>query len=50
MGVQTLIMYAVALFVVWLVMFSQYDPARHNGWTYGIATGLAAALLIFFQR
>ena len=48
MGVQTLIVYTTALFVVWLVTFSQYDPARHNGWTFGIATGLAAALLVFF--
>jgi hypothetical protein len=48
MGVQTLIVYTTALFVVWLVTFSQYDPARHNGLTFGIATGLVAAPLIFF--
>jgi hypothetical protein len=48
MGMQTLIVYAVPLFIVWLITFPQYDPARENGWTYGVATGLAAASLIFF--
>lgn len=40
MGVQTLVVYTAALFVVWLVMLSQYDPARQNGLTFGIAAGL----------
>jgi len=48
MGVQTLVVYTAALFVVWLVTLSQYDLARHNGLTFGIAAGLVAALLIFF--
>jgi len=47
-GVQTLVVYTAALFVVWLVTLSQYDLARHNGLTFGIAAGLVAALLIFF--
>jgi len=37
-----------ASFVVWLVTFSQYDPARHGGLVFGITTGLVAALLVFF--
>jgi len=48
MGVQTLIVYTTALFVVWLITFSQYDPARHGGLVFGITTGLVAALLVFF--
>jgi hypothetical protein len=36
------------LIIVWLVTLSQYDPARHNRWTYGVATGLLAALLIYY--
>jgi hypothetical protein len=48
MGVQGLMVYVSALFVVWLVTFSQYDPARKNGLTYGVATGLMTLLLIFF--
>jgi hypothetical protein len=48
MGVQTLVVYTTALFVVWLVTLSQYDPARKNIVTFGVVTGAAAALLIFF--
>ena len=48
MGVQTLVVYTTALFVVWLVTLSQYDPARKNIVTFGVVTGVAAALLIFF--
>jgi hypothetical protein len=48
MGVQGLTLYASALFLVWLLTYSQYDPARHNGMTYGVLTGVLAGLLIFF--
>jgi hypothetical protein len=48
MGMQALIVYLGALFLVWAFTFSQYDLTRHNGITVGIATGLMAALLGFF--
>jgi hypothetical protein len=47
-GVQMLILYVSALFVVWLINFSQFDPGRYNKITLGVATGLVAVLLIFF--
>lgn len=47
MGMQTLILYISALFVVWAATFSQYDPGRYNKITLGVATGLVAVLLIF---
>ena len=47
MGVQTLIIYAAALFVVWLFTFSQYKPSLSTGLTYGIVCGLVAAALAF---
>ncbi len=48
MGVQSLIVYGSALFVVWLVTYSSYEAGRKNGLTYGVVTGAFAALLIYF--
>ena len=43
-----LALYAAALFVMWIVTFPSYDPARHNGLTYGVITGTGALLLGFY--
>jgi hypothetical protein len=44
-GVQSLILYAVALFVLWSITFTSYDPARNNRLTMGVAAGAAALAL-----
>jgi len=36
MGVQTLMIYTAAIFTVWLVTFSQYDPARSTRLAFGV--------------
>ena len=46
-GVRALIAFILPLFVVWTVTFSGYDPARKNGITFGVGTGLMALLLIY---
>jgi hypothetical protein len=48
MGVQTLLLYSTALFVVWCITFSGYDHTRANGITYGVVTGIIALLLAYF--
>ncbi len=47
-GVQMLILYALALFLVWLVTFSGYDPDRANRITLGVYSGLIAVLLGYY--
>ena len=46
MGMQALILYTAALFIVWLFTYSQYKPIG-TGLTYGILCGLVAAVLAF---
>jgi len=48
MGMQMLILYITSLFIAWAFMFPQFGPGRYNKITLGVATGLVAALLIFF--
>jgi len=38
---------ALSNFIVWLVMLPQLDRSRQNIYTYGIAYGLFATLLIY---
>jgi hypothetical protein len=47
-GVQALLLYGLALFAVWVVTFGSYDSLRKNGLTFGVATGLGAALLAYY--
>ena len=47
MGVQTLILYTTALFVVWIFTYSQYKPGLGTGLTYGLVSGLVALVLGF---
>jgi uncharacterized membrane protein (GlpM family) len=46
MGMQTLIVYTAALFIVWVFTYSQYR-AIGTGLAYGIICGLVAATLAF---
>ena len=43
-----LLIYAASNFALWLVMFPQFDPARKNGLTFGIAFGVFTVLLAYF--
>ncbi len=47
MGIQTLILYTGALFVVWIFTFSQYKTDLFTGPAFGVFSGLAAAVLGF---
>lgn len=47
-GIQSLMLYAVSLFVLWVITFSSYDPARNNRFTMGVAAGLAALALGYY--
>jgi len=47
-GIQSLALYAVALFVLWAITFSSYDPARNNRITMGLAAGVAAVALGYY--
>jgi hypothetical protein len=47
MGVRALLIFILALFVVWIFTFPGYDPARKNGLTAGVITGLAAFSLTY---
>jgi hypothetical protein len=46
LAVIGLALHTTSLFALWVVTLGQYDRARPNVWTYGIAFGLLAALLI----
>ncbi len=46
-GVRAILLFVLALFVIWIFTFSSYDTARPNGLTYGIGTGLLAAALLY---
>lgn len=46
-GVRALLIFMLALFVIWVFTFSSYDPQRHNGLTYGLVSGLATLSLVY---
>jgi hypothetical protein len=46
-GVRSLLLFVTGLFVIWILTFPSYDPARHNGLTFGIGTGLLSGALIY---
>jgi hypothetical protein len=46
-GVRAMLIFFLALFVIWLFTFSSYDPLRKNGLTYGAVSGLASLALIY---
>ena len=48
MGVLAMILYGSALFVAWLVTYSQYDMTRPNMWTYGVTVGVLPILFAFY--
>jgi hypothetical protein len=43
-----LVIIAASNFALWLVIYPQFDPARKNGLTFGIAFGLFAVLLAYY--
>lgn len=46
-GVRALLIFAVALFVIWIFTFPSYDPARINRLTYGLLAGASALALLY---
>ena len=46
-GVRAILLFVLALFVIWIFTYPSYDPSRHNGLTFGIGTGLLSAALIY---
>jgi hypothetical protein len=46
-GVRSILLFTLALFVIWIFTYPTYDPARNNGLTFGIGTGLLTAGLIY---
>ncbi len=47
-GVQTILVYLVSIFVLWLLTFRTFDPARHNVYTVGIAPAILIVLLGYY--
>jgi hypothetical protein len=46
-GVRAILLFVLALFIIWLFMFPGYDPARKNGITFGVGTGALSAALLY---
>jgi hypothetical protein len=46
-GVRAVLLFVLALFVIWIFTFPGFDPVRKNGWTFGIGTGLLSLSLIY---
>jgi hypothetical protein len=44
-GVETIMVYVVSLFVLWLFTFTTFDPARKNVLMFGIASAILITLL-----
>lgn len=47
-AIQGFILYGAALFTAWVITLPQYDMARNNVWTYGIFTGVATLILVYY--
>lgn len=46
-GVRALLIFSLALFMIWLFTFPTYDPQRKNIFTYGIVSGAASLSLLY---
>lgn len=46
-GVRALLLFILALFVIWIFTFSGYDPARKNILTFGFGTGALSLSLLY---
>ena len=46
-GVRALLIFTLALFIIWIFTFSGFDPVRKNGLTYGFVNGAAALSLLY---
>ncbi|MGE5073479.1 MAG: hypothetical protein ACM3MF_08635, partial [Anaerolineae bacterium] len=46
-GVRSLLLFVLALFVIWLVTFPGFDHTRNNGLTFGAGTGLLSLALLY---
>ncbi|HEY3475957.1 MAG TPA: hypothetical protein VGK56_15200 [Anaerolineales bacterium] len=47
-GVQTVLVYVISIFVLWLFTFRTFDSARHNVYTIGIAPAILIVLLGYY--
>lgn len=48
LAIQGFILYGAALFIAWVITLPQYDMGRNNVWTYGIFTGVATLILVYY--
>jgi hypothetical protein len=46
-GVRSLLLLVLALFIIWVFTYAGYDPERNNRLTFGVGTGLLSAGLIY---
>ena len=47
-GVETILVYIVSIFIVWLLTFRTFDAARNNVYTIGIAPAILIVLLGYY--
>jgi hypothetical protein len=47
-GVETILVYVVSLFILWLFTFTTFDPARKNVLMFGIAPAILITLLGYY--
>ncbi len=48
LAVLGLMILSASNFIAWLFMLPQFDPARKNAYTYGIAFGFFTIVLLYF--
>lgn len=46
-GVRAMLIFSLALFIIWILTYAGFDPARKNGLTYGLVTGAGFLSLLF---
>jgi len=46
-GVRAMLIFFLAIFVIWIFTFSGFDPTRKNGLTYGFISGAAVLSLLY---
>jgi len=46
-GVRSILLFVLALFVIWIFTYAGYDSARKNGLTFGVGTGVLSTMLLY---
>jgi len=46
-GLRSMLIFNLMLFIIWMLTYRSYDPLRHNGLTYGFAVGTTSLTLIY---